>query len=180
MKLNELMRFMGLFLEEEAVDYYVLGATAMNFWIPPRNTVDLDIVLCIEKRRAVSLIRKLKQHKFPITKSLARKFFEGRFIKIGKGDTELDLKLCETQHERESLARSKIFDANDHRLRIAVPEDIVLSKLQFWRKQDQADIERMLKLRKDLDTKYVEKWLNPIEQETGFPMRERWKEALSW
>ena len=57
-----------------------------------------------------------------------------------------------------------------------MPEDLVLFKLQYWRRQDQADIERMLKLRADLDVKYVEKWVDPIEEETGFPVRARWKE----
>ena len=28
---------------EEGIGYFVFGATAMNFWIPPRNTIDLDI-----------------------------------------------------------------------------------------------------------------------------------------
>ena len=176
MKLDELMRFAGLFFEKEGVDYFIFGATAMNFWVPPRNTVDLDVVLCVDKRRGTQVLGKLRGRKFPVTKSLMRKFLEGRLIKLPVGDTELDLKLFRTEHERQALARSKVFSAGDHRLRIAVPEDLVLFKLQYWRRQDQADIERMLKLRADLDAKYIERWLDPIEEETGFPVRARWKE----
>jgi hypothetical protein len=176
MRLDQLMRFAGVFFEEEGVDYFIFGATAMNFWVPPRNTVDLDVVLCVDKRRGREVLGKLRGRKFPITKSSMRKFLDGRLIKLPIGDAELDLKLCKTEHERQALARSKVFSAGDHRLRIAVPEDLVLFKLQYWRRQDQADIEKMLSLRADLDVKYIEKWLDPIEEQTGFPVRDRWKE----
>ena len=176
MRLDELLRFAGLFFEEEGVDYFVFGATAMNFWVPPRNTVDLDIVVAVDKRRGASVLARLKARKFPVTKTLLRMFLEGRLVKLRLGDTELDLKRLRSEHERQALARSRIFAADEFRLRIAVPEDLILFKLQSWRRQDQADIERILKERRDLDFRYVESWLDPIRSETGAPMRNRWNE----
>lgn len=176
MRLDELIRFAGLFFERERIDYFVFGATALSFWVPPRNTVDLDAVVSADKRKAVALVDKLRKRKFPISREMARKLLEGRLIKIPLGDSELDLKLCRTRHEREALARSKVFEADDHRLRIAVPEDLILFKLQSWRTQDKADLERMLEQRSDLDLKYVDGWLVFITEDTGLPMRERWRE----
>ena len=180
MRLDELMRFTGLFFKEEGIDYFVFGATAMNFWVPPRNTVDLDVVVSVDKRKAVSAVGKLRKRKFPITKHLAQKFLEGRLVKIPLGDTDLDLKLSKSDHEQEALARAKTFKADDYELRIAVPEDLILFKLHYWRKQDQADIEQMIKQRKDLDLKYVEGWLKPIEKETGIAVGNRWQEVRGW
>ena len=176
MRLEELLRFAGNFFEKKRIDYFVFGATAMNFWIPPRNTVDLDVVVCVDKRKGSNILNDLKKLKLPITTDFNRKFAEGRLIKIPLGDTEFDLKLGRTPHERQALARSKLFKAEDFSLRIAVPEDLVLFKLQSWRRQDQADIERMLKLRTDLDIPYIESWLGPVENETAFPMKKRWDE----
>jgi len=178
MRLDELLRFAGLFFEEEGVAYFVFGATAMNFWLPPRNTVDLDVVVAVDKRRGVSVLARLKERKVPVTKALVRKFLEGRIVKIPLGDTDLDLKRLRTDHERESLLRSKLFSAGDYRLRIAVPEDLILFKLQTWRRQDQADIERILAQRKDLDLRYVESWLDRVGKEAGAQVRERWNEML--
>jgi hypothetical protein len=175
MRLDELLRFAGLFFEEEGVDYFVFGATAMNFWVPPRNTVDLDIVVAVDKRRGASILATLRKRKLPVTTALVRKFLEGRLVKLRLGDTELSKRL-RSEHEQEALARSKVFDAGDFRLRVAVPEDLILFKLQSWRRQDQADIERILKDRKDLDLRYVASWLDPIRRDTGAPMRERWDE----
>lgn len=176
MRLDDLLRFAGLFLEEENIAYFVFGATAMNFWVPPRNTVDLDIVLAVDKRRGAAVLDRLKERKLPVTKTLARKFLEGTLVKIPLGDCDLDLKRLRTDHEREALARSRVFAAKDFRLRIAVPEDLILFKLQYYRRQDQADIERILKERKDLDLRYIEAWLDPLAKEAAAPMRDRWNE----
>ena len=176
MRLDELLRFAGRFFEEEGIAYFVFGATAMNFWAPPRNTVDLDVVVVVDKRRGASVLARLKKRKIPVTKALHRKFLEGRLVKIGLGDTELDLKRCTTDHEKEALVRSKVFAADDFRLRIAVPEDLILFKLQSWRRQDQADIERRLKQRNDIDLRYIESWLDRLGKDTGAPLRGRWNE----
>ncbi len=176
MRLDELLRFAGLFLEEEGVAYFVFGATAMNFWVPPRNTVDLDIVLAVDNRRGAAVLNRLKVRKLPVPKALARKFLAGALVKIPLGECDLDLKRLRTDHEREALARSKVFAAEDFRLRIAVPEDLILFKLQYYRRQDAADIERILKERTDLDLRYIEAWLDPVAKETGAPMRDRWDE----
>jgi hypothetical protein len=138
--------------------------------------VDLDVVIAVDKRRGASVLARLRERGMPVTKALARKFLEGRLVKIRLEDTDLDLKRCTSEHEEEALARSKIFSAEDFRLRIAVPEDLVLFKLQYWRRQDQADVERLLQERKDLDVPYVESWLGRIEEDAGAPMRDRWNE----
>ena len=122
MRLDELLRFTGRFFEEKGVAYYVFGATAMNFWIPPRSTADLDAVLCIDKARARKLAGELRAATFRITSTLERLLLEGRLIKIPLGESELDLKLGTSPHEREALARAKVFAAEDFRLRVAVPE----------------------------------------------------------
>ncbi|HEU4339844.1 MAG TPA: hypothetical protein VFS19_07225, partial [Planctomycetota bacterium] len=148
MRLDELMRFASRFFDEEGADYYLFGAAAMNFWISPRMTADLDVILCVDKRRARSLLKKLQVHRFPITTKRTRSLLAGQMIKLSLEKSELDLKLAEDDHELEALSRSKVFTAEDFKLRIAVPEDLVLFKLQSWRLQDQADVERLWKTRR--------------------------------
>lgn len=176
MRLDQLLRVAGLLFEKEEVDYFIFGATAMSFWVPPRNTVDLDAVVSVERRRAGALFGKLRSAGFPAAQHLLRKFLEGRLIELPAGDTHLDLKWCRTRHDRSALSRAKRFEAEDYRLRIAVPEDLILFKLQAWKRQDQADVERLLTHRRDLDTRYIETWLRLLEEETGGPMRDRWAE----
>ena len=58
---------------------------------------------------------------------------------------------------------------------VATPEDIILYKLQSWRRQDQADIERLKNEVDDLETSYLRSWIERIERTTGIPMNSRWK-----
>src|SRR5690349_3863110 len=130
MRLDELMRFVGRFFGQEKIDYFIVGAAAMDFWIPPRMTVDFDVILCVDPPRALRLFEKLRSRRFPITAPRIRSFMKGRMIKLPLGKSELDLKLGVSNHEREALARSRMFKDKDFRLRIAVPEDLILFKLQ--------------------------------------------------
>ena len=176
MTLDDLIAFVANLFEKSGIDYFVFGATAMNLWMPPRNTIDVDIVVCVERRKARRVLSILRAHEFPIAKSLERKFLEGRVIKVPRGDVGLDLALCRTAHDREAFRRSVYFEDPEFRLRVATPEDLVLFKLQVWRRQDQADIERILREVHDLDARYVESWLARIEEDTGWPMAARWLE----
>lgn len=176
MRLDDLMRFAGRFFEEEKTDYFIFGAVAMNLWIPPRTTANIDAALCVDKRRARQLVEKLRVNRFNITPTLAGRLLKCRRVTVRAGESDLDLKLAVSDHEREALARSRVFKAEDFKLRIAVPEDLVLFKLQSWRLQDRADIERLWKTRRDLDVPYITSWLDRLEEFTGCPMSARWNE----
>ena len=179
MTLEDLLKTAGALLEGRRIPYFAFGATAMNFWIPPRMTVDLDLVVCADKKTGRALLNLLRDHGFRITRDLDRKFLEGRKIRIPIGDTELDLQRGLARHDREALRRAHLFEAGAHRLRVAAPEDLILYKLRYWRRQDQADIERFLKERGDLDRAYIETWIPIIASETGDPLRSRWQEAVA-
>lgn len=176
MNLRELMVFAGRFFEEESIRYFVFGASAMNFWMPPRNTIDLDLMVFLDKRKISALTTKLNEHGFRFSKALARRFKEGQKVKLPIGDTELDLKRCRTDHDRQALERAQKFEAEGFSLWIATPEDLILYKLHYWRRLDQADIERMLQECEALDENYIEGWIEPLEEATGSPMRRRWDE----
>lgn len=177
MNLADLLKFTARFFDERHVKYFVFGAVAMDFWVPPRSTFDLDVVLCIDKRRIPAIANALNKHGFQMSKALQRKLREGRKIQLKIDKTELDLMLCVSAHDQKAFERAKPFHTDDLTLMVATPEDLILYKLQAWRKLDQADIEKMLSQIEDLDTTYMESWLDPIEQATGYPMRERWLES---
>ncbi len=45
-----------------------------------------------------------------------------------------------------------------------------------WRPHDQEDSRNLLANVPDLDLRYVEAWLEPIERASGAPMQQRWAE----
>ena len=60
MNLDDLIRLMSDFLRKFSVDHFAFGAVAMNFWIPPRFTHDLDLVLCIKKGALPQLVKRIR------------------------------------------------------------------------------------------------------------------------
>lgn len=178
MSLDDLIRLMAGFLAKFEVDHFTFGAVAMNFWIPPRFTHDLDLVLCVKKGALPRLVRELNVHGFRITSSLQRKLGEGRLIKLPIDDTELDLVLCANPHDYESLKRARKFVQGAFAIFIASAEDIVLYKLKYWRRQDQADVAKIVAEYKPLDRRYIETWLDKIGEDEGFPVRRRWEALL--
>lgn len=174
MTLVELMTRMGDLLRAERIPYFVFGAVGMDVWAGPRATSDLDLVICIGRRAIPEFADKLRGMGFRVTKDMERKLGEGRIVKLKIGVTELDLKLCTTEHDRAALERAREVEIGPARLCVATPEDIVLYKLQSWRTQDKADVERIKGEVEDLDGAYIEGWLDRIQADTGYPVRERW------
>ncbi|OHB77113.1 MAG: hypothetical protein A2Z34_02515 [Planctomycetes bacterium RBG_16_59_8] len=175
MNLKDLIRLVGDLLPSMNVRYFVFGAVAMDFWINPRMTADLDIVVCLEKKEIPAFIRQLNGKGFRIVQSRQRALWEGRILRLPIGNTSLDIKICKTAHDLEALTRARKAMTALTDLFVATPEDIILYKLQSWRRQDQADIERLKNEVDDLETSYLRSWIERIERTTGIPMNARWK-----
>lgn len=178
MEFDDLLTKIGGILEGSDIPYFTFGAVAMNMWVTPRTTSDVDLVVCIDKKDTPHLASALNAHGFRVTASLQRKLSEGRIVNLPIGKTRLDLKLCWTDHDREALRRATRFEYERSTLVVASPEDIVLYKLSIWRRQDQADIERIAKERKDLDLNYIGGWIPALEESTGQPITKRWSNFL--
>ncbi len=176
MTLDELIPMVARFFAARRIPYFTFGGVSVSLWARPRTTRDLDVVVSVKRAGVPPLVTGLNKLGLKITKSLARKLKEGRIIKLPIGETELDIKLCSTDHDLEALARSKVAKFDDFALSVACPEDVILYKLQPWRRQDQADIENLLASVRDIDVDYIEGHLAPLEEKTGHPMRQRWEE----
>lgn len=176
MNLESLIQTVSRFLQEEKLRHFVFGAVGMDFWVKPRTTNDLDLVLDVQKRAIPGLARKLNGLGFRMAGHHERKFADGKIVTLPIGKTRLDLKKCASKHDREALRRARLFERGSTRLRIATPEDILLYKLVSFRRQDQADIERIHDEVDALDMDHIESWLDRLSEESGTPMRKRWQE----
>jgi hypothetical protein len=176
--LDELIPLIARLFSSRGYRYFTLGGVGVSLWGRPRTTRDLDVVVRLERGAVPAFVAELNKAGFRITRPLHRKLAEGRLIQLTLGATELDIRLCAKGHDMEALARAKRAAFEGFDLWVARPEDIVLYKLQSWRTQDQADIENLIANVKALDRRYIGNRLAAIEEETGHPVRERWKEIL--
>lgn len=178
MKLRDLIEKIDAFFSREKIDYFAFGGVALSAWVTPRTTADLDVVVAIaEKQDAYILLEKLNTIGGRFTTDYAAKLLAGRVARGEVGGVPLDIKLAQTDFDRAALARAVYVAAEGVSLKVATPEDLILYKLQTWRTQDRADVERLAAEYEVLDTGYIESWLGPLSDAGGADIRARWKEV---
>ena len=179
MTLEELIPVVAKTLAALKLPYFVFGGVAVGIWGRTRTTHDLDLVVKLDAASLQELLRHLRLIGFKFTSLEERKIREGRMVQLRIGATRLDLRRSSKGHDEEALRRMAPADFSTFRLWVASPEDLILYKLESWRTQDQADIENVATHAKKLDRAYLASQIPLIEDETGLPVGQRWKEIQS-
>lgn len=122
-------------------DYAVIGGHAVNCWLEPRLTGDVDVTVAADRVRLESLRRRLVSEGFRVAREHGGAAPSGpdfiRFVSA-HGEIVLELQAAKTEFQREVVQR-------------------VVLKLIADRTKDQADLEGLLGLGA-LDWAYMERW----------------------
>jgi len=164
----ELFRAFYGMLESLEIEYFAYGGVVVAVWGAPRETVDVDAVVCVTEADIENLLPALAragfsypdeaQHTFPIDGWL-RARFRGRHADIALGRTPFDESALVRRH-RVELFGTKIW--------VASAEDLILYKLVAHRYKDLGDAETILGRRRgQLDLAYLRKWADEIARGTG-------------
>jgi hypothetical protein len=145
----------GLF-EKSAVQYAVIGGHAVNAWLEPRFTSDIDVTVVANAKELESLSSTLRQAGFDIVRQYGADQPSGPdFIRFANADASvvLEIQVAKTalQHSVVSRAMSSASGA-----RVATPEDLLVLKLIAYRSKDRIDLEGLVR-RPSIDWSYVEK-----------------------
>jgi hypothetical protein len=154
------------------IPYALIGGLAVGYWSEERFTKDIDLTIALSEKSWTKL------------KGFLENSSEIKIDSINKdADSELpylirlqfkkypfDLIVSLTEFQSSLISRSIKISFLGSKLKIASPEDIVISKLLAWRSQDRVDLEKIVKGVSDLDFSYIEKWAKVWEIE------DRWKE----
>jgi hypothetical protein len=159
--------FYGL-LESLEVEYFAYGGVVVAVWGAPRETVDVDAVVCADDDAAENLVPALTKAGFTCPEETRRTFlidgwlraaFRGRHADVALGRTPFDA----SAHERRR--RVTLFETE---IWVASAEDLILYKLIAHRYKDLGDAETVLARMKDrLDLVYLRKWADEIARGTG-------------
>jgi hypothetical protein len=166
---EEALAVMVRLLEEAGVPYMVTGSVASSHHGRPRMTQDLDIVIDPQLPALERLVRDLEGAGYYADRdraldALARR----RQFNVIEPRTALKVDLIvrkERPFSREELARGRHVElAGGTRVRIASPEDTILSKLEWARKgggseRQLADAAGIVAVQGTaLDREYLERW----------------------
>jgi hypothetical protein len=143
-------------LDEGGVEHVVIGGHAVNAWLEPRFTADLDVTVHAGPGKLDRLKTVLGAHGYRVTFEHQPDLPSGpdflRFVSGSSGVT-LEVQTAKTEFQREVLRRA----VASGRTRIATPEDLIVMKLIADRPKDHLDLLGLVRL-DGLDWHYVEAW----------------------
>ena len=152
-------------LENEKIQYMLLGGIAVGMWAQPRATLDIDLLISVPEEDLDSFKSKIKSKGFvvfnkPLIKLKKVKIF--RFFVKGHSEDDMlmvDAILADDEYKRNALSRCEKISLKEIPIKVSGPEDLVLFKLLAGRDQDIVDIENIVELHeKALDKEYLISW----------------------
>lgn len=144
-------------LDDARVSYALIGGHAVNVWLEPRFTADIDIVMAADPAAFARLRKVLVTAGFGVDAEHGGDLASGPdFVRFGSPDRRirLEIQAAKTEFQREVIRRAAV---QESAVRVATPEDLVVMKLIADRLKDRADLAGLARL-PQLDWGYVERW----------------------
>jgi hypothetical protein len=144
-------------LEEIGVPYALIGAHAVNAWLEPRFTADVDLTAASTPEEMARLRSGLLAAGFRVAREHGAALPSGPdFVRFAAPDGVLSLEVqaAKTPLQRELLQRAVVTRSG---LRVATAEDLIVLKLIADRPKDQGDLHGLAQL-PGVDWSYVERW----------------------
>jgi predicted nucleotidyltransferase len=141
-------------LVSEKVPHTIIGGIAVSFLTEPRATQDIDATIWSEDVSIEELLASAASAGFVSRIDNPLEFATQARILLLKhqaSDVSIDLSLGTLPFEKEMIDRSQTIAIGALRLRVANPEDLIISKAVPMRPQDLADIDKLLSFYPDVN-----------------------------
>jgi len=160
-------RFFGV-LESSGIDYFAFGGVAVAVWGTPRETIDVDTVVCVAEDDIRGLLDELAQHGFAYAAGDETTFPIDGWLRLDLQGRHADMTLGRTPFDESALHRRTRVTLFGTEVWMVSPEDLVLYKLVAHRYKDLGDVEAVLTRRApELDLAYPRHWAREIAEGTG-------------
>lgn len=148
MKVEKDFRDFIALLNRHDVHYLIIGAFAYSFYVEPRYTKDIDILIEQSKENAVKILTALKDFGFTDIDLAEKDFLEsGQIIQLGVAPVRIDIltsiKGMDFQKFWENRVDGRYGDID---VFFISKQDLIRCKRASGRKQDLADIEKLEKI----------------------------------
>jgi hypothetical protein len=157
---------------DQNILYAVIGGVAIGLVAQPRTTQDIDAVAWLDLANLPSLLSRASHFGFVSRLTDPQSFAEQtRMILLTHSKTGLsvDVSCGALPFEREMIDRSIEFKLEDLILKVATPEELLITKAVAHRGKDLIDIENLLTVHPDLDLSRVRYWVKQFADVLEMP-----------
>jgi hypothetical protein len=139
-----------------SIDYALIGGHAVNVWLEPRFTADVDVTVAAAPVDVERLKAALVAEGYALAREHGADLPSGpdfiRFVS-SDGTIALEIQTAKTDFQRDVVRRACTTEGP---IRVATPEDLIVMKLIANRAKDRIDLEGLVRLAA-LDWDYVER-----------------------
>jgi len=155
------------FLNNEKINYIVIGGIAVSVIGNPRETIDIDFCVFIKKSDIKNLLDKMTQADFTVDKEKILKNINlmGCF-NIKDRNVRIDFIIASHKFEKSAFDRKISVEMLGVKAYYPTPEDLILLKIVPGRLRDLADVEDIaIRHSGKLNEKYLLSWAQKLSDE---------------
>lgn len=152
--------------------YATIGGVGVSLIAGARATQDVDAVLWLDTGEIESFIQAGAPHGFVGRISDAPEFARrNRVLLLQHQPTgiNVDLSCGALPFEEEMIARARELVIGSVRIKVATPEDLIITKAVAHRPRDIADIEAILNIETSLDFNRIRFWVSQFAEALEMP-----------
>lgn len=166
--LEDAIKKIVTFLNNEKLEYVIIGGIAVGVLGEPRITGDVDVDIFLDKDNIAQFLDKAIKTGFKVDKQkcVERARLMGVF-QINYGEFHIDFIIASIDLEREVFKRKKTIKLFSISTYLPTPEDLILLKIIPGRPKDLLDAEGVVNRHKGkLDINYLKKWARRLCDES--------------
>ncbi|HUG19066.1 MAG TPA: DUF6036 family nucleotidyltransferase [Planctomycetaceae bacterium] len=134
-------------LASEELPYMVVGSSSSNFYGISRSTQDIDLVVDWGSK-SVHCLRPHLNKQFHIDPQMSFETVTGtkrNTISLDSSSFEIELfYLSDDPHDQQRFQRRQAVDISGKSVFLPTPEDVIVTKLRWFRKKDQLDLRNII------------------------------------
>ena len=161
--MDEVFRALAELMETAGTPWALIGGHAVNAWVEPRLTRDIDVTVSADASALERLKKAFVDTGWRVVEELGGHEPSGPdFIRFTRGDQEppVEVQVAKTAFQQRLLERAT--PTSGGAVPVATVEDLIVLKLIAARKKDEADLDALGRL-PDVDWAYVERWAEAWE-----------------
>ncbi|HLG14236.1 MAG TPA: nucleotidyl transferase AbiEii/AbiGii toxin family protein [Blastocatellia bacterium] len=159
-------------LDHERVPNAIIGAVGVSLVAQARTTQDIDGVVWVDSDRWEALMESARQNRFSLRVSDPMAFARiSRMLLLEheSSSVKIDLSFGALPFEREMIDRATTVVVGDLSVRVATPEDLIITKAVANRPKDLADVELILNIRQTVDLSRIRYWVREFANVLEMP-----------
>ena len=132
-------------LEDENVDYLLIGGYAVGYYGYPRATADMDVWIAVNPANAVKTVRALERFGMKTPEITADLFLDrGKVIRMGVPPMRLEIQTDISGVDFDAcFARRRRVDMGDVQVNLIDLQDLKINKRASGRHKDLEDLEHL-------------------------------------